>query len=107
LASPQARDAAVKIVTPIMNSRRRPSRSAARPPSRRSPPNVIVYAISTHCSVLSGTCSAFLIDGSATVTIVPSRTVMKNATHTSASACQRRGSGVLSGAGSVMCGSFP
>ena len=54
---------------------------------------MIVYAISTHCSVGSDTCSEFLIEGSATVTIVPSRTVMKNATHTTASACQRRGSG--------------
>ena len=54
---------------------------------------MIVYAISTHCSVLSDTCSEVLIEGSATVTIVPSRTVMKNATQTSASACQRRGSG--------------
>ena len=77
LASPHASDAALKIVTPIMNIRRRPSRSAARPPSSSRPPNVIVYAISTHCSVVSDTCSEFLIEGSATVTIVPSRTVMR------------------------------
>ena len=58
---------------------------------------MIVYAISTHWRLLSDTCSEFLIVGSATVTIVPSRTVMKNATHTSASASQRRGSGSESG----------
>ena len=91
-ASPQTSDAAEKSATPIMNIRRRPSRSAARPPSSRRPPNVIVYAISTHCSVFSETCSDVLIDGSATLTIETSSTVMKNATQTSASACQRRGS---------------
>jgi hypothetical protein len=93
LARPQTSDAAEKTATPIMNSRRRPSRSAARPPSRRKPPNVIVYAIRTHCNVLSDTWSEFLIDGSATLTIETSRIVMKNATQTSASACQRCGSG--------------
>ena len=92
-ASPHAREAAEKIATPIMNIRRRPSRSAARPPSKRNPPNVIVYAINTHCRVLSDTSNELLIDGNATLTIETSRIVMKNATHTSASACQRRGSG--------------
>ena len=31
--------------------RRRPSRSAIRPPSSRKPPNVIAYAVITHCTV--------------------------------------------------------
>ena len=39
-ASPQRSDAAVKNGTPVMNRRRRPSRSAARPPSRSRPPKV-------------------------------------------------------------------
>ena len=38
--SPQASDAGVKSATPDMNTRRRPSRSAARPPSSRKPPKV-------------------------------------------------------------------
>ena len=41
-------------------------------PSKRRPPNVIEYAIKTHCRLLSETCKELLIDGSATVTIVPS-----------------------------------
>ena len=41
-ARPQASDATAKSAMPIMNMRRRPSRSAARPPSRRKPPKVIV-----------------------------------------------------------------
>ena len=40
--SPQASDATENSATPAMNTRRRPSRSAARPPSSRKPPNVIV-----------------------------------------------------------------
>ena len=39
-ASPQRSDAPVKTTTPIMKTRRRPSRSAARPPSRSRPANV-------------------------------------------------------------------
>ena len=39
-ASPHMSDAAVKSRTPVMNRRRRPSRSAARPPSRSRPPKV-------------------------------------------------------------------
>ncbi len=41
LARPQANDAIVKRITPATNILRRPSRSAARPPSSRKPPNVI------------------------------------------------------------------
>ena len=40
-ASPQKNDASVKTTTPTRKIRRRPSRSAARPPSSRKPPNVI------------------------------------------------------------------
>src|SRR5439155_26370451 len=93
VARPQKSDAIENSAIPIMNIRRRPSRSAARPPSSRRPPNVIVYAMSTHCSVFSDTFSDVLIDGSATLTIETSRTVMNIATQTSASACQRCGSG--------------
>jgi hypothetical protein len=39
-ASPQTSEASVKAATPTMNTRRRPSRSAARPPSRSRPPKV-------------------------------------------------------------------
>ncbi len=41
VASAAAREAAVKVPSPAMNTRRRPSRSAARPPSSSSPPNAM------------------------------------------------------------------
>ena len=42
----------VNTATPIRNRRRRPKRSAERPPSSRNPPNVIAYAVITHCRLL-------------------------------------------------------
>ncbi len=91
-ARPQRNDATVKITTPISNTRRRPSRSAARPPSRRKPPNVIAYAVITHCRSSREKWSDRPIDGSATFTIETSSTVMKKAAQTIASAFQRFGS---------------
>src|SRR5215203_5862872 len=93
LARPQTREAAVKTATPTMNTRRRPRRSAARPARRRKPPKVIAYALITHCRFSCEKSSASPIEGSATLTIETSRTVMKKATHTSARAFHRRGSG--------------
>src|SRR6478752_7061564 len=49
----------------------------------------------THWRSFSATLSAVLIDGSATLTIETSSTVMNIATQTSARACQRRGSAVM------------
>ena len=40
VASAQASEAAVNTASPAMRTRRRPSRSAARPPSSRKPPKV-------------------------------------------------------------------
>ena len=40
VASAHASEAAVKMAMPAMNSRLRPSRSAARPPNSRNPPKV-------------------------------------------------------------------
>ena len=40
-ASPSSSELAVKSAIPAMNRRRRPSRSAMRPPSSRTPPNMI------------------------------------------------------------------
>ena len=39
-AKPPAREASAKSTSPPMNTRRRPSRSASRPPSSRKPPKV-------------------------------------------------------------------
>ena len=49
VASAQASEAAVNNASPAMNTRLRPSRSAARPPSSRNPPKVSAYAVTTHC----------------------------------------------------------
>ena len=92
---PQTRDAIENRMTPTMNTRRRPSRSAARPPSSRKPPKVSAYAITTHWRLASEKWSFLPIVGSATLTIETSRIVMKNAVPTTASATQRLGSGVL------------
>ena len=40
-ASPSSSELTLKSVSPAMNRRRRPSRSAMRPPSSRTPPNMI------------------------------------------------------------------
>ena len=40
-ASPSSSELAVKSASPAMNRRRLPSRSAMRPPSSRTPPNMI------------------------------------------------------------------
>ena len=91
-ARPQKNEATVKITTPVRKTRRRPSRSAARPPRSRKPPNVIAYAVITHWRFDSEKWSDLPIEGSATLTIETSRTVMKKAAQTTASAFQRSGS---------------
>ena len=96
-ARPQSSEAAVKSPSPSMNRRRRPSRSAARPPSSRKPANVSAYALSTHCNPCAENPRSLSIDGSATTTIAESRMTMKNAPQSRASANQRRGSSVDSG----------
>src|ERR671927_706020 len=90
LASPHVSDAAVKRISPTTKIRRRPSRSAIRPPRRRKPPNVIAYAVITHCTVSSAMFRSLWIDGIATLTIATSSTVMKKAAPTTASVNQRR-----------------
>ncbi len=102
-ARPQTREAIEKISTPTRNIRLRPRMSPARPPSSRKPPNVIAYAVITHCRPVWEKWRLSPIDGSATLTIDTSSTVMKNATQTIASACQRLGStpAVVAGAACI------
>jgi hypothetical protein len=78
---------------PTTNIRRRPSRSAARPPSSSRPPKLSRYALSTHCRSPAEKPRSALIEGNATRTIAESRMTMKKAVHSSVSAFQRRGSG--------------
>ncbi len=89
-AKPAARDAAATSSSPEMNTRRRPSRSAIRPPSSRKPPNVSTYAFTTQARFSWEKSSPSPIEGSATFTIDASRTTMNWAKHSNARAIQRR-----------------
>ena len=75
-ARPQTRDAPENSAMPAMNSRRRPSRSAARPPSSRKPPNISVYAFRIQERLCSENPTSRLIVGSATLTMLASRMTM-------------------------------
>ena len=83
VAKPARNDAPVKRITPAMNRRLRPTKSAARPPSSRKPPKARVYAFTTHCSELAEKSRSSWIEGSATFTTVASSTTMNWAMHTS------------------------
>ena len=49
-ANPQANEASANRASPIASRRRRPSRSARRPPASNSDPNVSAYPVTIHCS---------------------------------------------------------
>src|SRR5262249_50513532 len=85
LASAHASEESVNSAVPARNTRRRPSRSAQRPPSIRKPANVSVYRFTTHCSPVVEKCKPLRIDGSATFTIETSRITMNCARQTTSS----------------------
>src|SRR4051795_8779836 len=89
LASPPASEARAKSTSPNMKTRRRPSRSARRPPSRRKPPKVSTEAFTTQGRPLSLKSSASPIVGRATLTIEASSTTTNWAVQSRASAIQR------------------
>ena len=89
-ASPASSEARANNPTPAMKTRRRPSRSAARPPSRSRPPKVRAYALTTHCRFVAEKPRSVWIDGRATFTIATSRMTMKNAVQRTARPSQRR-----------------
>jgi hypothetical protein len=103
-ASAQPSEAAVNTPSPSISIRRRPSRSAKRPPSSRNPPKVNAYAVATHCRLVSLKCRSRPIVGSDTLTIVKSTVVMKYATASRAKARQRLLGGETA-LGSGCCGS--
>src|SRR5580693_9018058 len=90
VASAQPSEAAVNSASPAVNTRLRPSRSAARPPSSRNPPKASAYAVTTHCRSDSAKCSLTPIVGSATLTTSRSTAVMKYATASRENARHRR-----------------
>src|ERR1700737_3515265 len=67
---------------PAPNTRLRPIRSPARPPNSMKPPKISVYMLTTHCRLDGLNRRPRWIDGSATLTIVASRTTMNWATQT-------------------------
>jgi hypothetical protein len=77
-ATPHASEAAVKRPMPDRNMRRWPKRSPSRPPSSRKPPKVSRYAFTTQASDVCEKPRSSRIDGSATFTIVPSRTIIRS-----------------------------
>ena len=85
-ARPQSSEPSVKTIVPTMKMRRRPRRSAERPPSRRNPPKTSAYALITHCRFSCEKPRSTWIDGSATFTIAMSRMVMNCTARMSASA---------------------
>ena len=85
-ARPARSDEIVKTTMPIRKMRRRPSRSAARPPRSRNPPNTSAYALITHCRFSCENPRSVWIDGSATFTTAMSRTTMNCTALNSASA---------------------
>src|SRR5215203_4156730 len=70
--------------------RRRPSTSAARPPSSRKPPKTSAYALITHCRSSCENPRSTLIEGSATFTTAMSRTTLNWTVLRSASASHLR-----------------
>jgi hypothetical protein len=107
LASPPARLARENAIRPATNMRRRPSRSAARPPRIRRPPNEMAYPVTTHCTASAGMCSSRSIEGSATFTMLKSRTTMNAATRIKASCSgwrRRGGAAGGTGAGGTVAG---
>src|SRR5438874_9518165 len=78
-ANPHHADAAAKMTTPTRNTRRRPNRSPAAPPTNKRAARKSAYASTTHWTSVrlaeSSRCSA----GSATLTTVPSMNAMLDA----------------------------
>ena len=66
----------MKSVSPERKTRRWPSRSPARPASSSSPPKAIRYAFTTQARLLAENPRSSWIEGSATFTIVASRTII-------------------------------
>src|SRR5260370_28661654 len=91
VASPPAKEPAANSRTPPTNIRRRPNRSPARPPSSSRPPNASEYALTTHSRSVELNRSARWIEGSATFTMVVSRTTISCANAITISATPRLG----------------
>ena len=81
---PTRNEQTVNATMPTSSIRRRPNRSAARPPNSRNPPNVSTYAVTTQPIAALPKCSCTLMTGSATLVTVTSRMTMNWAIATQA-----------------------
>ncbi len=75
----------MKITSPTMKMRRRPSMSASFPPVSISEANVSAYPVTIHSSSDRSAWRSAAIDGSATLTTVLSSMIMKSPNATAAS----------------------
>ena len=81
-ATPQSSDATVNVTRPARNMRRRPRRSPRRPARSSRLPNVTRKALTTHVRLAWLKPRSCWIAGSATFTIVTSRTIISCARQT-------------------------
>ena len=81
-AIPQPKDATVNITSPIVNTSRRPKRSASDPAASTVVASVSAYASTTHCNCAKLASRSRWISGSATFTTVMSSNNMKIAVQT-------------------------
>jgi hypothetical protein len=86
VARPPTSEATANSTSPYVNIRRRPSRSAIRPPRSRKPPKNSVYPLTTHERSSWLNFRSLPIEGSATLTIDASRTTTNCASASSARA---------------------
>jgi len=90
VANPASSEATATTISPPMNPRRLPSRSAARPPSSKKPPKAIRYALTTQGRFWSEMWRPLPMLGRATLTMDASRTTTNSATQSKIRAVHRR-----------------
>ena len=69
-ANPPTADAPAKIAAPVMNTRRRPSRSPSRPPKISNPANGSKLAVNTHWTRFELTWRSWAMSGRVSGTAV-------------------------------------
>ena len=90
VASPAAALVTVNSAMPTTNALRRPRASPKRPAGTSARPKVSAYPERIHCRSLGRRVQRPAIEGTATLTMLTSSSVMKAATSPTPTACQRR-----------------
>src|SRR5262249_11446542 len=104
VASPPASAAPAYRPRPVTRTRRRPSRSAARPPNSRKPAEATAYALMTDCSVRAENPRSRAMSGRATTTMYWSSETISMAKDKSASVRVARFRPRLPGADDISMG---